>query len=114
MLYNLDRKRTNNEQVCTWKWGNILFRLPVFKFTLNFTFASGTNYTTAIGWNKLKKLGIILFGMHVNPTIIHRQRTMQKGEHNVVKGHVEQTRNKQKKDKISVSCIPFNKSFMED
>ena len=52
--------------------------------------------------------------MHVNPTVIHRQRTMQKGEHNVVKGHVAQTRNKQKTNKINVSGIPFNKSFMED
>ena len=52
--------------------------------------------------------------MHVNPTVIQRQRTMRTDENNAVKGHVAQTRNKQKTNKINVSGIPFNKSFMED
>jgi len=39
---------------------------------------------------------------------------MRTDENNAVKGHVAQTRNKQKTNKINVSGIPFNKSFMED
>jgi len=46
--------------------------------------------------------------MHVNPTVIQRQRTMRTDENNAVKGHVAQTRNKQKTNKEQAVYLVYH------